>query len=237
MSSKRISGIYCIENLTTKKKYVGQSVDIKSRIAKHINELTHVKHHNDYLQNAWNKYGPEDFIFYTLEECQIEALDERECYYIELLNTLNRDCGYNLKTGGQSGGAIVSDYVRKKMSDSIKKSYQSNPDLIEQSREKAIEQWSKPEIKEKIMGKNNGMYGRHHTAESIKKMSEKKKGKKSPKRNLTPVLCIELNKIYDCAAEASHELNISGSSILQVCYGNRKTCGGYQWKFMENNIS
>lgn len=136
MSSKRISGIYCIENLTTKKKYVGQSVDIKSRIAKHINELTHVKHHNDYLQNAWNKYGPEDFIFYTLEECQIEALDERECYYIELLNTLNRDCGYNLKTGGQSGGAIVSDYVRKKMSDSIKKSYQSNPDLIEQSREK-----------------------------------------------------------------------------------------------------
>ena len=37
------SGIYCIENLTNRKKYIGQSVDIPNRWRQHKNELSDFK--------------------------------------------------------------------------------------------------------------------------------------------------------------------------------------------------
>lgn len=231
-----ISGIYCIENMINNKKYIGQSKNINDRWRRHKGELNHGTHDNDYLQKSWNKYGGENFKFYILEQCEEIQLDEKEIFYINLYNTLNRDCGYNLKSGGQNCGVKASNYVREKLSDSVKKSY--NSELKNKRKEDALKQWSNPEIKEKILGSNNGMYGKHHSGETRIKMSEKKKGRPSPKRNPIPVLCVELNKKFDCSAEAGKQMSLNGSSILEVCKGNRKTCGGFHWKFLlENNIS
>ena len=69
MQKERKSGIYCIENIITNKKYIGQSIDVNERWRKHISELNHNYHHNDYLQKAWNKYGEDSFKFYVLEYC------------------------------------------------------------------------------------------------------------------------------------------------------------------------
>lgn len=223
------SGIYCIENKTTGKKYIGQSVNVKDRWMKHISELNNNSHHNSYLQNAWNKYGVDDFKFTVLEYCEIDKLDEKENYYIELYDTLNRDCGYNLKSGGQSTNHY-SEETRKKMSESGKKTY-LNPERRELQRINALNQWANPKIKEKISGKNNYMYGKHHTDETRRKMSEARKGRKPSNRNTTPVFCIELNKLFEDATEAGKELLIDGSAILKVCRGERKTCGGYHWEF------
>ena len=80
------------------------------------------------------------------------------------------------------------------------------------------------------------MYGKTHSDEARKKISEAQKGHVSKFRNTTPVLCVETNKTYECAAEAQKEINTT-ISILEVCKGNRKTAGGYHWQFvMENNI-
>lgn len=65
-SDTLVSGIYCIENLSNSKKYIGQSVNISDRWKKHISELNRGSHHNDYLQKAWNKYGKNEFKFYVL---------------------------------------------------------------------------------------------------------------------------------------------------------------------------
>lgn len=48
-----------------------------------------------------------------------------------------------------------------------------------------------------------------------------------------PVFCVELNKRFDSAKSAGDELGISSSNIGNVCYGKRKTCGGYHWYFVE----
>lgn len=232
-----VSGIYCIENTINHKKYIGQSVNVYDRWCKHRVKLNQNTHDNDYLQKSWNKYGEDTFKFTLLEECSIDDLDEKETYYINLYNTLNRDYGYNLKTGGQLGGAIVSDYVRNKMSKAIKKSYQNNEYLSEEHRKMALKQWSNPEIKAKILGENNGMYGKHHSEEARKKISEARKGVSPSTKNIIPVLCLELNKIFSSATEAAKELNLKSHLILQVCYGNRHTHGNYHWKFVtENNI-
>lgn len=238
MKSAERSGIYCIENKINNKKYIGQSISIHERWKKHISELNNNKHHNDYLQKAWNKYGENQFGFYVLEYCDESILDEKEIYYINLYQTLNRSYGYNLKSGGQDGGSIYSDDTRKKMSDSVKKAY-SNEQLREMRRIAALKQWADPEMKNKISGKNNCMYGKTHTDEARKKISEAKIGKPSHRRNTTPILCIELDKQFKDATEASKELHIDSSAILKVCRGERKTCGGYHWEFLKmgNNIS
>ena len=232
MSRKKTIGIYCIENIDTNKKYIGQSVNIEGRWSKHKTALRQNSHDNDYLQKAWNKYGEDNFKFYILEECDKSELDNREVYYINLYQTLDYKNGYNLKEGGQYGA--VSEYGNHKRKQSLKKTYE-NTNLKERRKQDALKQWSNPTIKSKILGENNGMYGKTHTLEARKKISEAHKGTISPKRDKRPVICIELNKIYSCATEAMRELKPS-SSILEVCKGHRKTAGGYHWKFLSENI-
>lgn len=233
MKNKRKSGIYCIENIINNKKYIGQSIDINDRWRRHVNELEHNCHHNDYLQKSWNKNGKNNFDFYVLEYCDVDSLDDKERYYISLYNTMDRNLGYNLISGGQDNHCMC-EASKKKLSDSIKSSYINNHELIERRRIDAINYWSNPENVKKHSGKNNGMFGKKHSEESKKLMSENRKGTQSWNRNHKKVMCLELNKIYEDSTSAGESLNISGYNILKVCRGQRKTCGGYHWSFVEN---
>lgn len=94
-------GIYKIENKVNGKVYIGQSVNIDTRWYNHRNELNGNRHHNEHLQNAWNKYGSNSFDFILIEECTLENIDEREIFWIKHFNSLNPNFGYNLTAGGQ----------------------------------------------------------------------------------------------------------------------------------------
>ena len=58
-------GIYCIENIITNKKYIGQSNDILNRWCTHKMSLRRNKHSNQHLQDSWNDYGEAQFKFYV----------------------------------------------------------------------------------------------------------------------------------------------------------------------------
>ena len=107
-------GIYCIENMLDCKKYFGQSIDVDYRLYKHKYLLKNNKHNNKHLQNAYNTYGCDNFRFYIIEECNIDLLDERECYYIALYDTNNRECGYNIESGGNKNKTL-SDETKNKL--------------------------------------------------------------------------------------------------------------------------
>ena len=221
------AGIYCIENVINNKKYIGQSIDIYARWSKHKSELNNNRHFNDYLQKAWNKYGPDNFKFYAVEFCDIELLDERENYYIDFYETLNRDKGYNLMSGGTFGRKYTEE-SRIKKSKALMGHKVSDITRLKISQNHAD-----------ISGVKNGMYGKKHTEEVKRKVSEANKGRISTRRNRTTVRCIELDKVFQDATEAGKELNLDSGAILKCCRGERKTCGNYHWEFinLENNIS
>jgi group I intron endonuclease len=66
-------GIYKIINIVNNKFYVGSAVDLKRRKTRHFSELRTGKHNNSKLQNAWNKYGEQAFVFVVVEELNLEA--------------------------------------------------------------------------------------------------------------------------------------------------------------------
>jgi group I intron endonuclease len=59
-------------------------------------------------------------------------------------------------------------------------------------------------------GINNSFFGKHHSEETKKKLSEKRKGKKPP--NITPVIID--NIVYESLAEASRQTGIPSPTIL-----------------------
>lgn len=78
-------GIYIIINTVNNHRYVGSSVNIKRRLENHRADLRHNNHANAHLQNAWNKYGENSFIFSVLEKCSKDNRFVREQYYVDIL--------------------------------------------------------------------------------------------------------------------------------------------------------
>lgn len=110
-------GIYKIENKINGKVYIGKSIDINRRWYSHKNELNGQRHCNNYLQNSWNKYGEDNFIFEILELCQKEELNDREKFWIETYYANNAITGYNLTSGGDGCcDHYLSDETKEKLS-------------------------------------------------------------------------------------------------------------------------
>lgn len=76
-------GIYLIKNNISKKEYIGQSINIEKRWKDHKKDLRNNIHKNQHLQNAYNKYGENNFNFYILEECDKSILNDKEKFYIK----------------------------------------------------------------------------------------------------------------------------------------------------------
>lgn len=106
-------GVYCIRNKVNDKRYIGQSVNIIFRKYNHFSDLRNNKHHNPYLQNAFNKEGESNFEFSVLVECSIDKLDCYEKYYIEKFDTSKREYGYNLESGGNKNKIIPDEIIEQ----------------------------------------------------------------------------------------------------------------------------
>lgn len=97
-----IGYIYQIENLQTGKSYIGQTVNFRQRKNRHLSDLRRNKHHNKKLQNAFNKYGEQEFHFryWKFEIKSEKELDALEEEYIKKYNAI--DDGYNIEPAGGS---------------------------------------------------------------------------------------------------------------------------------------
>lgn len=89
----QVMGIYKIVNSVNGKAYVGQSQNIKKRVAEHFRLLRNGKHNNPRLQNAFNKYGEDSFVWTVEVWCEdvndLDGIEEAflsgEAHFVEPL--------------------------------------------------------------------------------------------------------------------------------------------------------
>lgn len=144
---KSFSCIYKWTNLVTGKVYIGQTQNFYNRMVQY-----RIKGATPRLQNSIKKYGIDSFDIEVVELCDIEHLNEREQYWMDYYCSYCSDYGYNISpTAGTTRGVKYSPEVCEKISKIVK--------------ERAVH----------LCGEKNGMYGKHHTEETLKKMSENSK--------------------------------------------------------------
>jgi group I intron endonuclease len=79
------AGIYIIINKIDDKRYIGSSINLSRRKNSHFRLLRNNKHSNKHLQNAYNKYGEDHFIWNIIEECDKKDCIKREQFWLDLL--------------------------------------------------------------------------------------------------------------------------------------------------------
>lgn len=95
---KQVTGIYKITNIITNECYVGQALDVASRLKTHAKcGLGIDTPAGNKLYKAMQEYGIWNFSWELLEQCDKSQLNERERYYIDLY--MSKDYGYNSNKG------------------------------------------------------------------------------------------------------------------------------------------
>lgn len=126
------SGIYKIKCIPSNKIYIGQSIDVNSRLNTHLNDLKNNNHCNTEMQDDFNTYGAVNFEFKVIASCEPEVLNCLEKYYIEKYCDLNRS--YNMKAGGaknrQENLLTIDEYKKIEEFKSINKIYISQLEPI-----------------------------------------------------------------------------------------------------------
>lgn len=249
------SGIYCIENLVNHKKYIGQSKNLKKRLSDHLSELRNGKHFNDHLQYSWDKYGQENFNIYVICYCNKEELDEKEIYYIDFYNTMDKNFGYNKDSGGNKY-KTRNEEARNKMRLYWKEHGGINDGLLQ-----ATVKAKKPVIQYTKTGKiiaefDSIMEASEATDINFKQISAVCNGVnktannyvfrfkgddfnkfgiradiKTRKRIIQYTIDRKFVNEYPSIHDAYKETGIDYRNISAVCNGKRKSTNGYIWEF------
>lgn len=118
-------GIYTITNMVNGKVYIGSTFDtFQKRWGNHIRKLRNNQHPNEHLQNAFNLYLEESFMFSIVEEIKDDSVIlDREKHYIEEYKSSNREFGYNIEVDPHK--CIVSEETKQKISNTLKEGYKT----------------------------------------------------------------------------------------------------------------
>lgn len=161
-----IIGAYVLTDSYTGQFYIGSSVDVNNRFNEHIQTLNRNVHQNLNLQNLWNTGR-------CSLELQIFPTETREAAYsLEqelIINNKDSTLLLNIGLGVFGGDNITLHPNRKNIISQIKNTLTNT--ITKLTQEERISTYSRK-------GSDNGMYGKTHTPDVKKRLSEARTGKK-----------------------------------------------------------
>lgn len=159
-------GVYKLYSVSTGKFYIGSSIELSKRIDRHFRELSECKHHNSYLNEVVKMFGIDDI---KVEIIEYSTKDKIRLIEDQLIKeNINNPLCVNIGCSA-IGGDNLSKNPNK--CDIIKQ--------ISHTLHERLDNMSVEERKEKYghNGESNGMWGKTHTEETRKRISEKLTGK------------------------------------------------------------
>jgi group I intron endonuclease len=181
MRKKKLCGIYQIRNLLNGNVYIGQSKSVLDRKSSHFCDLRKNIHDNEHLQNSYNLYGEENFIFEILLCCEESELT----YYEDLLIKAAKPNCYNIREAADSNVGIKYKPHTQETKDKIGAAHRGIPFTEEHKIKLSLAHKGQnnrkdipltEEHKENISKANKG---KPFTEEHRANISKSKKGKKS----------------------------------------------------------
>lgn len=204
------SGIYIITNIGNGHKYIGSAINIKNRFKRHKKDLRHNRHHSQYLQRAWNRYGPENFKFEVLEPVNIPLhLIATEQVYLDYFKP-----EYNIsKIAGSCLG--------------IKRSVESKLKM----RNSALGRRHTDSAKEKC---RLSSANRRHSEETKSKMSASRRNKRSVNQidKISGMVICTYASISDASRAMVGSPKLAGN-ISKALNDSSLSCYGYNWCYNE----
>lgn len=236
--------IYKIECVKNGKCYIGQTKNFKKRVQDHLLKLNKNNHYSNLLQLDFNNYGIESFVFEILEEVSELESDEKERIWIKELTSV-----YNTESGGVKNKKLAQK-TKLLLSEKGKIRYQTHYKYI--NSKEAIVKRSKTntgkkrtdEFREKMsvlasnrVGEKNSFFGKTHTEETKRKISEANKGKYDGGKPKIKIKAINLEtgveKVYESKADASRDGFPSREYINQCIKGLKKSYKKHTFKELQ----
>lgn len=236
-------GIYSITNKINGKRYIGKSINIEKRFSYHKSSLRRTERSKDtnrHLFNAVKQYGIENFdfeIIQSFDEVDEQLISESELVWMDLFNTTNRNCGYNLRRD-TSTRMVVHPETRIKQSENFTGEKNSNygnswtDEMKDNARRIALDRHS------------SGKYYNDEWKSKLSKTSsetwkdEKLKSKMAQKVKMSKRKYIfhqfdklgNFIKTYESVEQiVSENEGFKWQNIYSVCNGYKKSYMGYVW--------
>jgi group I intron endonuclease len=106
-------GIYSLINKTNGRQYIGSSTNIEARFIQHREMLDLNRHHSSKLQNAWNEYGTENFLFEHLQVGSFIPLELEVLEYISIKTENSFTKGYNMTEDTSRENSGMYEFISK----------------------------------------------------------------------------------------------------------------------------
>lgn len=230
-------GIYKITNIINGKFYIGSSVNLNRRKSRHFEDFRKNIHSNPHFQNAYNKYGEENFIFEVIEYVEDKTmLIEREQHWLDYYKPFN-EIGYNMvKNASSCLGVKRSEETRKKMSESkkgIPKSESTKEKMRQPRSEETKEKMRKPKANKNKNVENVEKVKPIKILKTKEEISEIQRGSNNPRAKLTEKDVIEIKRLIKNGVtnrEIARKFNIGETTIAQIKTKKR-------WKHVEDDNS
>lgn len=181
------SAVYKIINLQNNKIYIGSSLNVNQRLNAHKRNLRDNKHINKILQEEYNSFGVQNFVYGIIEyvEYDKELLLDREQYWLDYYKSYDNNYGYNIFSDSRNAnGYKHTDESKKKMSE-----FQKGKVLSDEHKNKISETLLKnPPTKGKIMSdETKQKLSISHTGKKLSEVTKQRISKtlKSKERKLT----------------------------------------------------